>query len=768
VWVYLPGNMTDWAKWVIEHRLTGKGKTIKRLRLARIATLPTNKQAIIDRVRRTISEATSGETLVIAPTGSYKSTEMRRAAVAYIQANPGKTVVILVPRHDLGAEQIKAFKREHPNAGISIAIWRGRHRDDPETPDPEHPGQFMKMCWRAAEAQQLQDALIDVNRHLCKSGRGDAAVYCPFYTRCGQQRQKQQRADIWLGAHELLAHETPATFGDVGRIMIDESPLDALIFGVDTGDEVVLELDALKTPPHNMEAADAQALMAARTALHQALDGITPPSDAHRGAPATREMLYRFIDRDKHGHAPSLAATNLDELAQLSAWLKTNDLRPAEFHPGTMMRLEWRNKITPKITPDMPIKQIREQLKLAAGNDLIKKRVTLWSVLGAPGRVQIRRKNGNGRTIHVSGLRPIAKGWQDIPVLICDATADATLLRTIWPHLRCEVEDWQQLPRPDSVKIYQCVDKALAKSMVAIEGDGAAREIREDAARRMYAAVINQAMQYGGRPVGLIVYKSTADWIRANCYVPDWLTLLHHGGVSGLNVLQDVRALFVVGRPLANAEPVTRSAEALTGEFIDKREYQKRKAGGLIPTVVDDEGHNTVKVEMWEHAHPVAERIRRQITEGSNIQAEGRARPGLRTADTPLDIWRLHDVPLPELGEVIPVLWGELRAGPDAVMLADGGVVLSNDTHAAQAYQGLFTLNTLRQARKRAQTEKAGGASNASNGNQTWYIPYKESPIGNVPRLPASFTVYSYKLDGERRKPGYALSRDRSRPRTPF
>jgi hypothetical protein len=756
VWNYLPKNMTDWAEWVIEHRLTGRGKTIKRLRLPRTAAPPITKQDITDRVRRTISNignADLGVTLVIAPTGSWKSTEMRRAAVEFIQANPGKSVVMLVPRHDLGAEQIKAFEKEHPNAGLSIAIWRGRHRDDPETPDPDKPGAFKAMCWRSEEAKELQDALIDVNRHLC--GNRDTVVKCPFYKLCGFQRQKQQRAHIWLGAHELLAHEMPATFGDVGRIMIDESPLDALLFGVDANDEVVLELDALKTPPRNMEAADSATLMAARLALHQALDGITPPSDAHHGAPATREVLSRFLSHDKHGHAPSLTATNLDQLAQLLARLAANDLRPAEFHPGTMMRLEWRAKITPKITPDMPIKQIREQLKLANDNAQIKKFVTLWSVLGAPGRVQIRRMNGNGRTIHVMGLRPIAKGWQDIPTLICDATGDATLLRSIWPDLRCEVEDWQQLPRPDSVKIFQCVDRALAKSMIATEGDGAARQVREDAARRMYAAVINQALQYGGKPVGLIVYKSTAEWIRANCYVPDWLTLLHHGGVSGLNVLQDVRALFVVGRPLANAEPVTRSAEALTGEFIDKRAYRKRKAGGLIPTVVDDEGHNTVKVEMWEHAHPVAERLRRQITEGSNIQAEGRARPGLRDADSPLDIWRLHDVPLPELGEVIPVLWDELRAGHDALMLAVGGVWLANNEHAAQAYPGLFTLNTLKQARKRAQTERREGTS---NGNQRGYIPYRESLIGNVPGLPAHFTVYGYKLDGERRKPGIALS----------
>jgi hypothetical protein len=59
--------------------------------------------------------------------------------------------------------------------------------------------------------------------------------------------------------------------------------------------------------------------------------------------------------------------------------------------------------------------------------------------------------------------------------------------------------------------------------------------------------------------VGVIVYKSTKEWIITNCLVPPWLKLLHHGDVTGSNALQHVRALFVVGRPLASAEPAVRT-----------------------------------------------------------------------------------------------------------------------------------------------------------------------------------------------------------------
>ena len=125
------------------------------------------------------------------------------------------------------------------------------------------------------------------------------------------------------------------------------------------------------------------------------------------------------------------------------------------------------------------------------------------------------------------------------------------------------MEDWQQLPRPDSVRVLQCVDRAVSKYAVAIEGDGEELERRAASARRLYAAVLAKSLlEYGGQDVGVITYKSTREWIEQNCFVPPWLKLFHHGDVTGTNALQNVRALFVIGRPLASAEAVTRMTEA--------------------------------------------------------------------------------------------------------------------------------------------------------------------------------------------------------------
>ena len=181
-----------------------------------------------------------------------------------------------------------------------------------------------------------------------------------------------------------------------------------------------------------------------------------------------------------------------------------------------------------------------------------------------------------------------------------------------------------------------------------------------------------------GQDVGVIIYKSTQEWIEQNCFVPDWLKLLHWGDVTGTNALQKVRALFVIGRPLASAEAVARQTEALFGDYIPEREYLVRRKDGRIPIVPDAAGNNTILVDVWEHPRPAG---------GAGAAADHRGRPdpgrragprGLRGADEPLDIHLWTDVPVPELGPVEPVLWSELEAGLDGLMLATGGVWLES------------------------------------------------------------------------------------------
>ena len=473
--------------------------------------------------------------------------------------------------------------------------------------------------------------------------------------------------------------------------------------------------------------------MDGRSALHQVLADLQVPIDKHQGVPVPRADLQDFVN---DGTASSQAATgNLFD--RVNAMMSNG----AKYNPKELAALEWRDKIEPKIRPDMNAQQVEERLVDAADNPQIKKLITLWGLLGQRllghnGRIQVHRGE-HGRVIRMAGLRGIAEGWQ-VPTLICDATGDAELLRAIWPELRCDVEQWQQLPRPASVRIFQCVDRAISKWAVAVEGEGVELARRERAARRLYAAVLTKALEYDGREVAMVVYKSTETWIRANCFVPDWLKIYHHGATEGTNELQHVRALFVIGRPLASPEAVVRMTEALFGEYIAQREYLTVRKGGRIPIVPDAAGNSAILVDIWRHPNSAGERMRRQITEAGLIQAVGRARAGLRGPGYPLDIHLWTDVALPELGPVEPVLWDEVAVGLDEMMMATAGVWLENVSHAAKAYEGLFKARTLHQARVRAQAS---------------YIPNNKITISNVATLEVV-----YQLVGARQQISHAKS----------
>jgi hypothetical protein len=261
------------------------------------------------------------------------------------------------------------------------------------------------------------------------------------------------------------------------------------------------------------------------------------------------------------------------------------------------------------------------------------------------------------------------------------------------------------------VKVFQIVDRSISKYAIAVES-----KIKEDtpkhkeerkkdlarkgeSARKLYAALLMKAMEYGGADVAAIVYKSTRAWIEASCFVPSWLKLAHHGNVTGTNAHEDVRALFEIGRVQPPPEALARQAEAMFGKFIGKREYEKGK--GVIPIVPDEAGNTAIEVALFRHRNPMVRRLLRQAREGGSIQNAGRARAGLRTPESPLDLHKWSDLPVGELGPVVPVLWEEVEGGLDGLMFATGGVWLEVVRHASEAFEGLISVNGLKQAHRR-------------------------------------------------------------------
>lgn len=451
--------------------------------------------------------------------------------------------------------------------------------------------------------------------------------------------------------------------------------------------------------------------MLARRVLYHILDKLQVPDEPHQGEAIPKESLELFTNPPEGGNA----------------------VREARVYEG----LTWLCRVDPNIRPDTTAEQRKIGLAAAAGNAAVKKEVALWMLVRSAGdnataaeplargcepeellwileagmyhgygRIQIQR-GAEGREIHMVGIRKSIKGW-DVPTLICDAVGDAELLRAVWPQLeQPEPHGWRLPQRPPWVRVFQCVDRVMPKGAMDV-GKGKPEKLEQKAgrARRVWAALLARALEYGGEKVGVIIYKATREWVEKNCSVPDWIKLMHWGDLTGTNTFEDVRALFVVGRPMVPAEAVVRGTEALFGRHILVRGYQSCEKRGRIPIIMDADGYNCIPVDVWEHPDRMTERGRRKITEGGIIQAVGRARAWLRKADKPVDIHLWTDVPIPELGPVEPVYWGELAQGIDGEMLGCEGVWLGNTADAVRAFEGRFTAAALAPPRSRFRPEE--------------------------------------------------------------
>ena len=188
VYGYFPKNVTDIAIWCIlkinADGDDGPSPTRKTIKLAQVAPaqLPSRPEVaaeeIFARVVATIEQAIKGVTLLVAPPGSRKSTEIRKAAVKFVGENPGKPVMLLLPRHHLVDEQIAALHAEHPASGSarrSGAECIARIRNSLA---PCVQARAKLMCWRDKEATALEEAVISVKDNLCKKGRGKKQVRC--------------------------------------------------------------------------------------------------------------------------------------------------------------------------------------------------------------------------------------------------------------------------------------------------------------------------------------------------------------------------------------------------------------------------------------------------------------------------------------------------------------------------------------------------------------------------------------------------------------
>jgi hypothetical protein len=365
-----------WIDWLVEHpNALHLRKRVRRTHAIRRGRLKIPAPDILDEPL--------GRGLNRQPTGGGKSTKLRQMAV---QTATAGTVVIAVPRHKLGEEQVEALRREYPDSALQFAIWRGRGAEDPLQ-------QGKRMCLRYEEAQALEKVSLKVENALCQRGQSR----CPLFDQCGYQRQKRA-ADIWFTAHESLVHEKPKVIGRVRQLLIDEDPLDALLWQD--------EIEAEEIRQRATRGAGAGLLSRARAALAELLQAL--PEGA-----VSKSRLQQFA---------------------------------AVWTPSRQIKREWAEKISPAITPVMNQQQVKEAVASAAGNALMVKRIKLWQLLEegaqdqAPelsGRIGLKTKDDKRRVV-MRGTNTI-RGEFGSPTCIADASGDGSLLQHVIKDGRQEI-----------------------------------------------------------------------------------------------------------------------------------------------------------------------------------------------------------------------------------------------------------------------------------------------------------------------------------------
>lgn len=611
---------------------------------------------------------------------------------------------MLVPTHKLGEEQAHAFEATPAAraANLKAAVWRGREADD-----PGQPGQ--KMCQDLDAVRDARTAGISrVDAAVCHDP--DADVRCPFFDRCGYQRQKKQTADLWIGAHELLFSEKPAAFGKLAFVVVDEAAWRKGLEGVD-GPPTDLTLDALDP-------------------------SVTIPGDAVGQETEVLQNAHRILRE---------AATRLPlgpiRRADMAAVMQPDTATSARIN-------SWRRMAKVDIQPGMTPQDRRAAMAEAPNNKIAMRLARTFGALEAllaedgpeaSGWLSLERDDtddGPVRVLRLRGRRKVAKGWQ-VPTLILDALLNPDLVRPYWPQVEVTAEIEAAAPH---MRVRQQIGRDWAKSaLVPDDYNPDDRDRRLKNSERLRAAVWREARQAGGR-VLVVAQKAVEDhWRTCGVSLPG-LDLAHHNAVAGRDEWgpgpgrEGVRLLVVVGRTLPRIDAAERMAAALTGAAVTTRASRWDRVDTAI-LLADGTAAST---EADRHPDPLTEAVRWQICEGELIQIIGRGRGVNRTAENPLEVLILTDRPLP-LPVDEAVSWEALAPSPTDLMLAQAGVALESPTDASRCFDNLW--------------RNPEAAKKASQRGQWGTSPYRESSKGECPPL----VRVTYQREGERQRPASLL-----------
>lgn len=580
--------------------------------------------AAVDRFTEGLRRGETPETLLQVTVGAGKSEAAVRAAGAILKAphEGGRegSLYYLVPRHDLGdeiAERLRSANPEH-----SVATWRGMKAADPARPGKE-------MCLDVELIEAAQNAGMEATTP-CPA--------CPLRNECSYQRQKEQTADIWVGAHNLAFQAKPGGLPQAAALVIDEGFGSVALVGADN--PVQLALSALRDD---------------RTGCVGGLDG--------QRLRLLRNMAADALERHEPG--------GLMRVALIAAGFTTDNAH--EWHG-----LEWRTKPAIKFVERPWTREaILEEIGKAAESGFLHRRAVLARFVkallaGSDARsvnatfdpaADLGRGQGSGPAVRMAWRDDFAQWAAEPAKLLLDATTPPEVIRAWLPNLSVESIEVEALGQT----VIQVADKAFGRAMFTQNGNNIGK---------LVDLISVELAKAGAGEVLVIAQQAVEDLLRPAMVkrhgdIPARLHLAHHGALTGMDKWRGVARVLVVGRPAMNREAGERLAEIVRGGAIKTVQdgdsnFWPEARGGI--RMSDGTGR---LVDQPQHPDPLVEALRWSITEGAVLQAIGRARGVQRPEGVHVTL--LAQLALPLTVQAVTT-WAELLPDRIEVAIAEAAI----------------------------------------------------------------------------------------------
>jgi len=663
-------------------------------------------------------------TAVSCSPGTGKTEAMVSWVTTFLAADPEVRVAVAVPTHKLGEGLAQRINAAY---GSEIASeWYGPDHLDPLAPD-------QKMCRLADMAKELTGAGGKL-QFLCSRGRGKDVEYCPHHPQvaavagCGYQRQQsaqvKRRTRAWVIPATMLAAGPPPALkrpsmvgcGDFDLLVIDEAPWFSLL------------REPLKIPVEDFSPQWWTARPSRASAYQKrcAVDLLGKIHALISGRPTGEVPADEF-------KALGITPFQLRELRR-SVWRFKGDLRKL-VRPGAK-RAQLNKALSGVAAHNRRIVALAEALlglNLHAGDKL------------APSGVALTDEGG-GRYLRLKWRQDIDRAWLRAPTLYLDAAdvGSVEIAKAWLPSLVLKVDARAKAPH---MRVVQLVDKEISyRNLVA------RREEDETTVSNNQKKIARIIKNRG--PRGLVICpKRLQDTWEAHSSLPAGWLIWHFGAIRGRDEARSVPQLVVVSRPLPGPAELETVAETIFGRRVGRlppRSWYPKKAVGRLMS--DGTGRRALGLG---HPDPFVEAVRFSVCEGELLQAIGRGRGVRRTAETPLNVLVLTNLPLPlpvdqliterevcddagPLGELLTRGVVPLDYAGMAVMLPDRfddpGKVKDWFRYRPELYS---TLKAIRQMAR-----DKGGIDLREFGE----ISYIESLMGDSPRLAA----YRYRRSGLR------------------